>query len=118
MDAIKNNISRITTQDIKVRRFFSTLNLKPLPIMSITCEKDTAHKLLEEGLPLFGKNFACETFKKPIIRCYNCHKFGHISKHCGGVYYCHHCVKNHQAMSLCKKSSSNQKLQHTSLQQL
>ena len=64
MDAIKNNISRTTVKVIKVRRFFSTLNLNPLPITSITCGKNTAHKLLEEGLSLSGKNYACETYRK------------------------------------------------------
>ena len=38
-DAIENNISRTTTQNVKVRRFFSALNLNPLPIISMTCEK-------------------------------------------------------------------------------
>ena len=84
------------------------LNL--LLIISITCEKDTAHKLLAKRLALFGQDFSCETYKKTITRCYNCQKFGHIAKYCRGICYCH-CHE--------KKSSSNQKLQQrTSLQQL
>ena len=38
-DTKKNTIPTTTTQDIKVRRSLSTLNLNALPILSITCEK-------------------------------------------------------------------------------
>ena len=64
-------------------------------------EKNVAHKLLEEGLPLFGKNYTWEAFRKPIIRCYNCQKSGHIAKHWRGICRCHHCGKNHQAIKNC-----------------
>ena len=64
-------------------------------------KKSTAHKLLEKGLSLFGKNYACETYKKPIIRCYNCQNFGHIAKHCRWICCCHQCGKNYQSFKNC-----------------
>ena len=82
-EAITNYISR-SASNIKVRRFFSSVNLHPLPIICITCDKQLAIKYIQEGIDLFGKTQQCETYKKPIIRCYNCQKFNHIAKHCRG----------------------------------
>ena len=62
----------------------SSVNLHPLPINCITCDKELAIKCNQEGIDLFGKTQHCETYKKPIIRCYNCQKFNHIAKHCRG----------------------------------
>ena len=68
-DTKKTTTPRTTTQDIKVRRSLSTLNLNALSIFCITCEK--IQLINFKGLPLFGKHYACETYKKPkpIIRC-------------------------------------------------
>ena len=64
-------------------------------------KKNTAHQLLEAGLPLFGKNYSCETHKEPIIKWYDCQKFEHIAKHCRGICCYHNYGKNHQAIKHC-----------------
>ena len=62
-EAITNYISR-SANNIKVRRFFSSVNLYPLPIICITCDKQLAIKYIQEGIDLFGKTEQCETYKK------------------------------------------------------
>ena len=100
-EAITNYISR-SASNIKVQRFFSSANLHPLPIICITCDKQLAIKYIQEGIDLFGKTQQCETYKKPIIRCYNCQKFNHIAKHCRGQQCCHNCGQQHQKIQTCK----------------
>ena len=89
-EAITNYISR-SANNIKVRRFFSSVNLHPFPIICITCDKQLAIKYFQEGIDLFGKTQQCETYKKPMIRCHNCQKFNHSAKHCRGQQCCHNC---------------------------
>ena len=100
-EAITNYISR-SASNIKVRRFFSFVNLHPLPIICITCDKQLAIKYIQEGIDLFVKMQQCETYKKTIIRCYNCQKFNHIAKHCRGQQCCHNCRQQHQKTQTCK----------------
>ena len=100
-EAITNYISR-SASNTKVRRFFSSVNLHPLPIICITCDKQLAIKYIQEGLDLFGKTQQCEAYKKPIIRCYNCQKFNQIAKHCREQQGCHNCRQQHQKSQTCK----------------
>ena len=65
-DAITNYVSR-SANNIKLRRFSSSVNLLPLPIICIICDKQLAIKYIQEGIDLFGKTHQYETYKKPII---------------------------------------------------
>ena len=100
-EAITNYISR-SASNTKVRRFFSSANLHPLPIICITCDKQLAIKYIQERIDLFGKTQQCEAYKKPIIRCYNCQKFNQIAKHCREQQGCHNCRQQHQKSQTCK----------------
>ena len=62
-EAITNYVLR-SANNIKVRRFFSSANLHPFPIICITCDKELAIKYIQEGIDLFGKTQQCETYKK------------------------------------------------------
>ena len=49
-EAIKIYIYRTTNQNIEARRFFSSINLNPLPIISITCEKKYTQTLINSSV--------------------------------------------------------------------
>ena len=67
----KSNFSRTTSHVMTLKLEDSSqrqtqicyqLSVTNYPLPRATCEKNTAYK--EEGLPLFGKNYACEKYKK------------------------------------------------------
>ena len=88
---IKQIVDGKFNQNSKIRRFHSSINRKPLPIISISCYSEISSNLLTEGIDIFGKHYHCEQFKKPCIRCFNCQQFGHIAKHCSRISLCHNC---------------------------
>ena len=79
---IKQVVDKKFNQNSKIRRFHSSVNRKPLPIISISCHSEISSKLLIDGIYIFGKHYNCEQYKKLVIRCFNCQQFGHIAKHC------------------------------------
>ena len=89
-EAITNYILRSSANNIKVQRF------------ALICESTSTPNQLQ-GIDLFGKMQQCESYKKPIIRCYNCQKFNHIAKHCRGQQCCHNCGQQHQKTQTSKK---------------
>ena len=69
---IKQFVDKKFNQNSKIRRFRSSVNRKPLPIISISCHSEINSKLLIEGVDIFGN---CEQYKKPVIRYFNCQQF-------------------------------------------
>lgn len=94
---IKNNFQ----EEIQIRRFHSSYNHKPLPIVSISCTYSLCGKFLSEGIYILGKQYQCEKYNKPAVRCFNCQLFGHISKHCRNKTTCHNCGKSHPTHNPC-----------------
>ena len=72
---IKQVVDKKFNQNSKIRRFHSSVNRKPLPIISISCHSEINSKLLIEGVDIFGKHCNCEQYKKPVIRYFNCQQF-------------------------------------------
>ena len=72
---IKQFVDKKFNQNSKIRRFHSSVNRKPLPIISISCHSEINSKLLIEGVDIFGKHCNCEQYKKPVIRYFNCQQF-------------------------------------------
>ena len=69
---IKQFLDKKFNQNSKIKRFHSSVNQKPLPIISISCHSEINSKLLIEVIDIFGKKYNCEQYKKSAIRCFNC----------------------------------------------
>ena len=52
---IKQVVDKKFNQNSKIRRFLSSVNRKPLPIISISCHSEISSKLLIERIDIFGK---------------------------------------------------------------
>ena len=77
-----------------LRRFHSSRTRKPLPIVCVTCESSACDNILKTGVELFGSHFNCENYIKPIVHCFNCELFGHISINCLKKHRCENCGKS------------------------
>ena len=101
---IKQFVDKKRNQNSKIRRFHSSVNRKPQPIISTSCHSEISSKLLIEGIDSFGKHYNCERYKKPVIRCFNCQQFGHIAKHCSRTSLCHNCGNQKHNTTCCNSS--------------
>ena len=81
---IKQFVDR-KNQNSKIRRTDSSVNRKPLPIISISCHSEISSNLLTKGIDIFEEHCYCEQCKKPVIRCFNYQQFEHIAKHCSRI---------------------------------
>ena len=88
-----------------LRRFYSCRTYKPLPVTCVTCEVSICNNLLNKGIDLLGSHFDCENYIKPVVRCFNCQKFGHISTNCFNKHCCEYCGKNHPFQQPCSQES-------------
>ena len=101
---IKQFVDKKRNQNSKIRRFHSSVNRKPQPIISTSCHSEISSKLLIEGIDSFGKHYNCERYKKPAIRCFNCQQFGHIARHCSRTSLCHNCGNQKHNTTCCNSS--------------
>ena len=99
---IQANLSDKYKKSFEVKRFHSRINKKPLPIILIITE-NSLHVKTADKIQIFGKDYLCETYKKPLVRCYNCQKFGHIARFCRSEQACQTCGTNHQFVNICYK---------------
>ena len=110
---IKNINPNITTEDltnmieennqekVHVKRFHSSYNHQPLPIACLTCEDTLCDKLLSEGINILGTQDHFVKYIKPVVCCFKCQQFGHISKHCANKNNCYNCGKSHPTHPIC-----------------
>lgn len=91
---LTSSLQQIIQGKFYLRRFHSSLTRKPLPIVCVTCESSTCDNILKTGVELFGLHFNCENYIKPIVRCFNCQLFGHISINCLNKHRCENCGKS------------------------
>ena len=98
---LTNILEDLTKEKLYIKRFYSSFNFNPLPIISITCSQYLASKLLKEGIIILNTKYNCEKYSKPVIRCFNCQRFGHISKNCVHNFNCHLCGHNHNLNQSC-----------------
>ena len=92
-------------QNWKIRRFHSSVDQKPLPIISISCHSEISSKLLIERIDIFGKHYNYEQYKKTVIHYFNCQQFEHIAKHCSKTSLCHNCgSQKHKNNTCCNPS--------------
>ena len=94
---VKNINPRISREDIEeeiknnykincqVRRYHSNITKYPFPIISILTNPIQTEIFLKEGIHIFDKQYPFEVYKPPIIRCFNCQRFGHIALYCNSV---------------------------------
>ena len=78
---------------------------KPLPVICVACEVSICNNLLNKGIDLLGSHFDCENYIKPVVRCFNCQKFGHISMNYFNKHCCEYCGKNHPFQQPCSQES-------------
>ena len=102
---IKQVVDKKFNQNSKIRRFLSSVNRKPLPIISISCHSEISSKLLIDRIDIFGKHYNCEQYKKTVIHYFNCQQFEHIAKHCSKNSLCHNCgSQKHKNNTCCNPS--------------
>ena len=105
LEDLTNEIKTTFPDCTKIRRFHSAITHKPLPIICITCTTaDTYEKLIQEGVQIFNNKYKCEIYRKPVIRCFNCQRFGHIARNCINKTTCHHCGEHHYQTNYCRKN--------------
>ena len=85
---IKQNIEEVYQITIQIKRYHSSLTKRPLPIICITYTGDTYPNFLSEDIRIFNKSYKCQHYNKPVIRCFNCQKFGHIARNCRNCKCC------------------------------
>ena len=69
---IKQNLDETYPTKGAIRRYHSSVNRNPLPIISITFKTNTYPDLLKEDIIIFDKRYKAEAYTKPVIRCFNC----------------------------------------------
>ena len=89
----------------QLRRFYFSSTYKPSPVICLTCEVSTCNNLLSKGIELLRSYLNCENYIKPLLRCFNCQKFSHISTNCFNKDCCEYCRKNHPFQQPCSQQS-------------
>ena len=101
---IKQNIEEVYQTTIQMKRYHSSLTKRPPPIICITYKGDTYPNFLSEDIRIFNKSNKCQRYNKPVIRCFNSQKFGHIARNCRNCKCCQNCGETHLENSYCSKN--------------
>ena len=88
-----------------LQRSSSSKTYKSLPVICVTCEFSIHNNLRNKGMELHGSTFNCDTHIKPVVCCFNCQKFGHISTNYFNKHFCKYCGKDHPFQQPCSPES-------------
>ena len=88
-----------------LRNFYSSRTYKALPIICVGCKVSICNNLPRKCIELLGSHFNCENYIKPVVRCFNYQKFGHISTNCFNKHCCEYCGKNCPSQQNCLQES-------------
>ena len=86
-----------------LQRSSSSKTYKSLPVICVTCEFSIHNNLRNKGMELHGSTFNCDTHIKPVVCCFNCQKFGHISTNYFNKHCCKYCGKDHPFQQPCSQ---------------
>ena len=64
---IKQFVDRKCNQNLKIKRFYLSVNRKPIPIISISCYFESNSVLLTEGIDIFETHYHCKKYKKSVF---------------------------------------------------
>ncbi len=84
--------------EVSVKRLWSNRSDSPLPIIKVTLNQEVYSTVLKDGISVLNRDHKCypkHTYK--VVRCYNCQKFGHISKTCKHISRCQNCAEHHDS---------------------
>ena len=95
MEHLINTIEENTQERVPVKRFYSSYNHQPFPIVYLTCKGTLCNKLLSEGINILHTQYDCVKYSKPVVCCFKCQQLGHISKHCTNKSNCYNSGKSH-----------------------
>lgn len=87
---------------VESKRFANRYTGKPTQVVKVNCSKQSVDLLLETTLVVNEKVCKIER-ERPIkvIRCFNCQRLGHLSKHCINERRCEICAESHGDKDRC-----------------
>ena len=96
IQSLENSLKNSNIQFCKVHRLVYSDTRKPMPIVRVTFDNHESYETAIESdgvlIPGFKKSIKfCPERKHRVIRCYNCNRFGHISRPCPYNHSCANC---------------------------
>ena len=110
IQSLENCLRNSYIQFLKVHRLIYTDTRKPMPIVRVTFENHCSYEVAisSDGvlIPGFKKYIKfCPERERRVTRCYNCNKFGHISRSCPFSHSCGNCGSEECKEAVCTKVS-------------
>jgi len=87
---------------VESRRFVNRYTGKPTQVVKVYCSKQSVDLLLDTKLVINEK--VCKIERESpvrVIRCFNCQRLGHLSKHCTNERRCEICAESHGDKDKC-----------------
>ena len=79
-----------------IRRLIRRHSGRPTQVIKVTCEEQSASKLLHTKVLVNRKLCAVETQRQVhVIRCFKCQRLGHIAAYCKNNRVCEFCASGH-----------------------
>ena len=108
IETIKKALSDIPYKSIRRLRFYDTK--KPMPIIKVEFQNvnDCESALRSNGIIITGvdkKVYFCPERSFKAVRCFNCHRYGHISDCCVHPKRCVNCGEEDCGETKCQKPS-------------
>lgn len=105
---VEKSLSDSNFSTLKVHRLLYSDTHRPMPIIRVTFKDHISYlnAINSSGITIPGVKKSvrfCPERKYRITRCYNCNKFGHISRTCKCNFSCSNCGSEDCQESICRK---------------
>jgi len=87
---------------LEIRRLTKRYTGRPTQDIKVTCDQQSAHKLISIRLIVNNKCCIIQSERHvKVIRCYHCQALGHVAKNCTNARRCEICAQNHDERQRC-----------------